>query len=147
MTRGMGKMCQIQTTDTFPWTTCLTDYKAVSTYSDFYSWAWNIAGLPHGTVHIWLGGVIDCDESYAEISALVGADITKELLLLTMYHRKQLFCYGLFRCEGVVSTDMKPKEVSTGRLLDFSRVWLGLVWGRVGWVCIKRGFSKFDRAG
>lgn len=116
LTRGLGKNCQGQTTDEFAWTTCETDYNAILEFSDFYSWGWNIAGTPHGTVHIWLGGVLDCDDAYEEIASLVGPEVTSELLLLTMFHRKQLFCYGLFRCEGNVSMDVNPQQVTVKHL-------------------------------
>lgn len=93
------------------WPTCSAFYESIVSYDNFNKWAWNIQASPHGPVHLWLGGILDCDDLYNEIAALVGEFIAKELGLLTLYHRKDLFYAGIFKCKGHVEVDVPPSEV------------------------------------
>lgn len=111
MTRGMGKLCTVSVADADTWPTCEIDYEAVASYSNYYSWGWNISGLPHGSIHQWLGGAFNCDEMYDEISTLVGAFYGKKLAEKAMIYRKEMFCDGMFKCEGKVDLDVAPEEV------------------------------------
>lgn len=111
LTRGMGKMCGAQIDESFPWPTCSMHYDMVTSYTDFYSWVWYSLYDPHGPVHIWIGGVLDCEDTYEEIASLVGPEIAEELALYSFIHRKNLFRQGLFYCEGTASVDQTPSEV------------------------------------
>lgn len=135
----MGKMCGANIDESFPWPTCSMHYDMVTAYSDFYSWVWYSLYDPHGPVHIWIGGVLDCENTYEEIASLVGADIAEELALYSFIHRKNLFRDGIFSCTGTVPVGDTPDEVRVvisrycvGMLSDFFVLWsswLVLRWG------------------
>lgn len=86
-------------------------YELATEYSDFASWVWNSLYDPHGPVHVWLGGVLDCEETYREIGHLVGQEIAKDLAYISFYHRKNLFRDGIFKCEGNADVKSAPEEV------------------------------------
>lgn len=109
----MGKMCGANVDESFPWPTCSMHYDMVTSYSDFYSWVWYSLYDPHGPVHIWIGGVLDCEGTYAEIASLVGPEIAEELALYSFIHRKNLFRDGIFSCTGTVTVDTLPTDVSS----------------------------------
>ncbi|CAM9212040.1 unnamed protein product [Hapterophycus canaliculatus] len=111
LTRGMGKMCHANLDESYPWPTCAMHYDMVTSYHDFYSWVWYSLYDPHGPVHIWIGGVLDCEETYASIAALVGPDLTEELALYSFIHRKNLFREGTFSCTGTASVEQSPSDV------------------------------------
>lgn len=68
---------------------------------------------PHGPVHIWIGGVLDCEETYAGIvEELVGKETAQDLAMLAFVHRKDMFRDGIFSCEGNASVTESPDEVS-----------------------------------
>lgn len=71
---------------------------------------------PHGAVHIWIGGVVDCEDTYAvNIQELVGEDTARDLAMLAFVHRKDMFRDGIFSCEGSVAVTESPAEVSLER--------------------------------
>lgn len=76
LTRGLGEMCGARVEDAYPWPTCETHYKLVTEYGDFNSWMWDSLHDPHGPVHMWLGGNLDCKETYDKIGALIGKDVS-----------------------------------------------------------------------
>lgn len=95
-------MCGIKTESAFPWPTCKVHYDLLARHSDFYGWVWDAQYGPHGPVRIWLGGVMDCEASYARIIDLVGREIGTALAMLSFIHRKSLYREGVFECaEGV----------------------------------------------
>lgn len=68
---------------------------------------------PHGAVHIWIGGVVDCEDTYSvNIQELVGKDTARDLAMLAFVHRKDMFRDGVFSCEGSVAVTESPSEVS-----------------------------------
>ena len=100
LTRGLGKVCGIGTESGFPWPTCKVHYELLARHSDFYGWVWDAQYDPHGPVHIWLGGVMDCEASYARIIDLVGIKTGTNLAMLSFIHRKNLYREGVFKCAG-----------------------------------------------
>ncbi|CAM9588108.1 unnamed protein product, partial [Hapterophycus canaliculatus] len=54
LTRGMGNMCGVPTSNSYPWPSCETHYELATEYSDFYSYVWESLYDPHGPVHIWI---------------------------------------------------------------------------------------------
>ncbi|CAM9999705.1 unnamed protein product, partial [Ectocarpus fasciculatus] len=115
LTRGMGKMCDAKVDEYYPWPTCEMHYDLATAYSDFYSWVWYSLYDPHGPVHIWIGGCLDCEETYVGIADLVGPDIAEELALYSFIHRKNLFREGIFMCEGnTAAVAETPEELLSG---------------------------------
>lgn len=112
LTRGLGKMCDAAVDEWYPWPTCEMHYDLATGYSDFYSWVWYSLYDPHGPVHIWIGGVLDCEETFAAIAKLVGPSIAEDLALYSFIHRKNLFREGIFSCVGSASVAQAPAEVS-----------------------------------
>ena len=105
-------MCQGTSDKFLPWPNCEVHYDLITTNFDIYSWVWDCVGDPHGPVHNWLGGDLDCDETYIEIGNLVGADVADVLAFLGTEYRKSLFCDRIWVCTRTASVDEKPAEVS-----------------------------------
>jgi hypothetical protein len=65
----------------YQWPTCASHYKmAVSEEFDtWYNWAWAIGYLPHGPVHVWLGGVGGGCDTFDELEPVLGSDSVKSL--------------------------------------------------------------------
>lgn len=113
MTRGLNEDCLVLGDEFLEWPTCETHYNLTMTNNAFYSWVWDSLGTPHGTLHLWLGGVMDCTNAYSKTASLVGPDIAESLSFLAVGHRKSLFYNGVWKCEGdKVSVDTKPEAVS-----------------------------------
>ena len=104
-------MCQTTGDKFLPWPNCKIHYDLVTTNFDFYSWVWDCNGLPHAPIHFWLGGTLDCDETFNEIGNLVGAEVAEVLAFLGSDYRKILFCHRVWGCTRTASTDETPFEV------------------------------------
>eukprot|EP00752_Nemacystus_decipiens_P005412 g4907.t1 len=112
LTRGMGRLCNKYDANQFkPWPTCEMHYRMATEHEDFVSWVWNSQGVPHGSVHIWIGGVFACDKTMDTISALIGPDNADALQLYLFDWRKTLWIDEYFSCEGTVSTDQTAEDV------------------------------------
>ncbi|CAM9642571.1 unnamed protein product [Ascophyllum nodosum] len=116
LTRGMGQMCQINFDDYIAWPTCQKHYDLVTGYSDFYSWVWESMGNPHAPVHFWVGGNLDCQETFRRIGDLVGPSIAAKLTPFANAYRKGLYCDGIWSCEGIVDISMKPYELAQNKV-------------------------------
>lgn len=117
-------MCQTSVDDYLTWPDCKIHYELTTTNGDFYSWVWDSMGSPHGTIHLWLGGAMDCDSMYNKIGDLVGSDIAEALAYLSVGHRRLLFCGGTWSCVGgKAAVDVTPQEVSKTRLKE-GNLWL-----------------------
>ena len=123
MTRGAGKMCDGHIEQTCEWPTCEVHHDLVSGFDDFYSWSWESMYWPHGPVHFWLGGFLDCSESYDTMAGLVGSSMANIFAASSFDHRKALYWDGMWSCEGIVPEDTPPKEVfsTRGCFLKISR--------------------------
>ncbi|CAN0387437.1 unnamed protein product [Pylaiella littoralis] len=111
LTRGMGDMCGVDTSATYPWPTCETHYELATEYNDFYSYVWESLYDPHGPVHIWIGGVLDCEDTYSKIRELVGEYAAGVLAMFSFVHRKNLYRENFFSCEGTADVSQKPDEL------------------------------------
>lgn len=108
----MGNMCGIDTSDTYPWPSCSSHYELATEYDSFYSYVWQSLYDPHGPVHIWIGGVLDCERSYERIGELVGEYAAGQLAMFSFVHRKNMYRENIFKCEGTAGVNQKPEEVS-----------------------------------
>lgn len=105
-------MCGADVLKTYEWPSCSSHYDLMMDNSDFYSWVWESAYGPHGPIHIWIGGVIDCRDTYQAIGDLLGdQSIAAKLAEFAFLHRKNLYRSGFFRCEGTVDVSQSPEEV------------------------------------
>lgn len=104
-------MCGRRVEEKYPWPNCQTHYDLTTSYSDYYSWVWDSLYDPHGPVHVWLGGVMDCDDTYSKVASLVGVDIAADLAYYAFVHRKNLFRSGYFQCTGTAGVDESPDSV------------------------------------
>ncbi|CAM9523606.1 unnamed protein product [Laminaria digitata] len=111
LSRGMGDICGSRVEEAYPWPNCRSHYDLTNDYTDFYSWVWQSLYDPHGPVHVWLGGVMDCDETYLKIAGMLGMEAAAELSQYSFVHRKNLFRAGLFKCSGLADVDETPGEV------------------------------------
>eukprot|EP00903_Cladosiphon_okamuranus_P021957 g20189.t1 len=100
LTRGLGKLCDGNIGDSYPWPTCELHQSLVTSYPDFFSWVWEGQYAPHGPVHTWIGGVLNCEDTIGAVSALVGEENADALALYTFDLRKNLWRGEIFECEG-----------------------------------------------
>lgn len=111
ISRGAGTDCQTSVDAWVTWPTCQIHYELVTSNDDYNSWAWDSLASPHGAIHFWLGGFIDCDTMYNSIGDVVGAEIASALSFLANSHRKKLFDEKVWSCKGTASVDETPTEV------------------------------------
>lgn len=90
---------------------CTSHYDLATGYSDFYSWVWQSLYDPHGPVHIWVGGVLDCEKTYERIEGLVGKMAASQLAEQSFIHRKNLYRDGIFKCDGRADVAQSSEEV------------------------------------
>lgn len=128
-------MCGGDVSDIYPWPTCSSHFDLATSYTDFYSWVWESLYDPHGPVHIWIGGVLDCDPTYDLIGDLVGEEISSSLSLYSFLHRKNLYRDNFFSCEGTVGIDVPPSEVSFFSFFFFAIWALSCPWLAVASFC------------
>ncbi|CAN0363328.1 unnamed protein product [Pylaiella littoralis] len=105
MIRGLGTMCDKSTTELYPWPTCEVHFSLATSFSDWYSWAWDVLYLPHGPVHAWIGGMVNCDETIGLISSLIGKENTDSLELYAFDQRKEFWLNDFYECDGYAPTD------------------------------------------
>lgn len=110
----MGNVCAARAEVLYPWPTCSQHYDLATSYPDFYSWVLESLYSPHGPIHIWIGGMLDCEETYAKVSDLVGKELGERLALLSFFQRKNLFRDGIFSCVGSADVSEQPEEASLG---------------------------------
>ena len=113
VSRAVGEQCQTSADGYLTWPNCEAHYELVTTNHEFYSWVWGSMGDPHGPIHFWLGGNIDCDTTYNKMANLVGDEIAEMFAFLANGHRKGLFCDKVWGCKRTASVDEKPYEVRT----------------------------------
>ncbi|CAM9421765.1 unnamed protein product [Ectocarpus sp. 6 AP-2014] len=112
LTRGMGTLCNTyDVTQIYPWPTCELHYWMATEYSDFYSWVWTSMYAPHGPVHTWIGGVLNCEETMASVSSLVGEENANSLALYAFDQRKNFWRDGFFDCEGTAAAGATEDDV------------------------------------
>lgn len=76
----------------------------VTGYTDFYSWVWESLYAPHGPVHTWIGGVLNCEDTVSSVSDLVGQDNADSLALYAFDQRKNFWRDEYFECQGSAAT-------------------------------------------
>ncbi|CAM9863802.1 unnamed protein product [Pylaiella littoralis] len=105
--RGLGKMCYGHMTDSVPgsWPSCDTHHSLVVDNPDWYSWGWTVLNSPHGPVHSWIGGMLNCEDTLGRLNTLVGKEATDKLGVYGLAHAKTFWIDGFFECEGSVPTE------------------------------------------
>lgn len=106
-------MCGVRVEEHYPWPSCDDHYRLNMENSNFFSWSWFSMFRPHGSVHAWLGGMLDCDAMHSKFVDLVGPEIAKNLAYYAFNQRKNLYRSGHFSCEGSAEPNVKPYEVCT----------------------------------
>lgn len=112
LTRGMGEMCGADIDVSYPWPSCSTHYALAMYQDEFYSWVWESLYDPHGPIHVWIGGVLDCGGTFSKIADLVGDVLAEKMALLAFVYRKNAFRSGYFKCEGTAQIDEASADVS-----------------------------------
>ena len=109
----MGTLCnEYDVTQIYPWPTCELHYWMVTEYEDFASWVWESMYAPHGPVHTWIGGVLNCEDTIETVSALVGEENADALALYAFDQRKNFWRDGYFACEGRATSEQDETDVS-----------------------------------
>eukprot|EP00752_Nemacystus_decipiens_P002258 g2139.t1 len=103
ITRGLGQFCDASITDTYPWPTCALHLSLVTEYPDWYGWVCESQHAPHGYVHVWIGGMLNCHETITNLSELVGKE-NADLIKMSM-NRKSYWQEGYFECQGNADID------------------------------------------
>ncbi|CAM9834525.1 unnamed protein product [Ascophyllum nodosum] len=122
LTRGMGDMCGTRVEDMYMWPNCNAHYDLITLYDDFYSYVWTSLYDPHGPVHVWLGGVVDCESTFDKIADLTNREVAREMSYYSFIYRKNMWRAGYFKCSGSVEIEEKPGAVlesGTCGCLDF----------------------------
>lgn len=107
----MGGMCGTRVEEKYMWPNCNAHYDLITLYDDFYSYVWTSLYDPHGPVHVWLGGVVDCDKTFDKIADLTNREISREISYFSFVYRKNLWRAGYFKCEGTASVEETPGTV------------------------------------
>lgn len=111
ITRGLGQHCDdALITETYPWPTCALHLSLVTDYPDWYGWVCESQHSPHGYVHVWIGGMLNCEETLTNLSDLVGKE-NADLIKLNSMNRKTYWQEGFFECEGHAEDDVSVDEV------------------------------------
>ena len=110
ITRGLGKYCDELITGTYPWPSCATHLKQVVDYHDWYSWVCDSQHSPHGYVHVWIGGMLNCDDTINTLTDLVGKD-NADAIKKSAMNRKSYWQKGMFECKGSADADTTVEEV------------------------------------
>ncbi|CAM9655020.1 unnamed protein product [Pylaiella littoralis] len=110
ITRGLGKHCDSLITDVYPWPTCDLHLSLVTDYSDWYGWVYESQHAPHGFVHVWIGGMLNCEETLTTLTSLVGKENTDSLKLSAL-NRKAFWDGEYFECEGAADADVSVDEI------------------------------------
>lgn len=113
LTRGMGEVCGLRIEDKIPWSTCEDHYLLSTENFSFYSWVWESMFNPHGNIHSWIGGMIDCRDMYVNFTELVDSYTAEMLAYFAFTTRKYLYRAGLWSCDGDADVQTSPAEVST----------------------------------
>ncbi|CAM9270816.1 unnamed protein product [Choristocarpus tenellus] len=111
MTRGMGEYCGGDSLAFQPMPTCADHYSLTTDYNTFYGWSWFSMNDPHSPVHVYLGGLMDCQETYNEIEHMVGRNAAEWLRMLSITHRKTLYRAGFLFCLDDVPTHLDTFQI------------------------------------
>lgn len=111
LTRSLGDMCGYRVEEKYSWPTCEMHYELALSEHDFYDWVWESTYKPHGPVHVWIGGSVDCEKTYRRLTELIGSDDATTLAFLAFFTRKHYYRFGLWKCEGTSSMSQDPDEV------------------------------------
>lgn len=111
LTRGMGNMCGVRVEGKHPWPTCLHHYELSTENASLYTWVWGSMQHPHGGVHAWLGGVLDCEEMHNDYVKWVGEDLALQLAYYGFIHRKYLYRSGIFKCSEPADADLTAQQL------------------------------------
>ncbi|CAM9760402.1 unnamed protein product [Ectocarpus sp. 12 AP-2014] len=115
LTRGLGKLCGGSTVERYGWPSCEDHHNLVIDNDNFYSWVSESMNSPHGPVHTWIAGVLNCEDTVSSLSSLVGENNANSLLN-TFKQRKLLWNYGIFGCEGFAAKGTSTDELfSSGK--------------------------------
>ena len=112
-------VAEISTITNYHWPTCEMHYKLTFDYASWYDWSWAIGYIPHGPVHVWVGGTGGgCDE-YGKLEPLVG-NTTVELMKAASFGMlKNLWRDELLEtpkyCSSDAQSECKFKCKRTGR--------------------------------
>ncbi|CAM9612742.1 unnamed protein product [Choristocarpus tenellus] len=113
ITRGFGEFCGGDATSAQALPSCADHYSLTTDYNTFYGWSWYALVDPHGPIHLWIGGILDCQETFNDIANLVGVETTMDLRKLAITHRKTLYRDGLLFCK-----DDTPQYLDTFEVIS-----------------------------
>jgi len=82
----------------------------VTDYHDWYSWVCDCQHAPHGYVHVWIGGMLNCDDTLSTLTDLVGRENAESIKISAM-NRKNYWQMGMFECKGSANADTPVEEV------------------------------------
>lgn len=108
--RGLGQYCDGKAADVNRWPTCETHLSLVTDNPTWYGWVCESAHAPHGNVHLWIGGLLNCEETLGSLSDLVGGE-DAGLLMSRATDRHAFWRAEMYQCEGNADEDMPLEEV------------------------------------
>ena len=96
------------------WPDCASHYGLLNNFTDFLSFGYSIQVLPHGPVHVNIGGTFGCEDDYDRLSHMFQRSQLAELKVLSFATVKNMYRLGLRICPDFCSTDTDPSECKCG---------------------------------
>eukprot|EP00903_Cladosiphon_okamuranus_P011690 g10995.t1 len=122
MTRGLGEMCGLDSTEFYSWPGCSSHYDLQNRFNSYYGYTWWSQYGPHGPVHVWVGGNVDCKKDMDTVIDIVGEEYRQSMSGFLFVFRKDMFRDTAFKCRGYVEPQVSEEEImksGTCGCLDF----------------------------
>ncbi|CAM9893269.1 unnamed protein product [Pylaiella littoralis] len=113
LTRGLGEMCGLDSTEFYTWPGCASHYDLQDRFTSYYGYTWWSQYGPHGPMHVWVGGNVDCKKDMDVVMGIVGEDYRLSMTGYLFVMRKDMFRDTTFKCVGQADPDTSEEEVMT----------------------------------
>eukprot|EP00752_Nemacystus_decipiens_P012221 g10835.t1 len=111
MTRGLGEMCGLDSTEFYTWPGCSSHYDLQDRFNSYYGYTWWSQYGPHGPVHVWVGGNVDCKKDMDTVIGIVGEEYRQSMSGFLFVFRKDMFRDTTFKCRGFVGPSVTEEEI------------------------------------
>ncbi|CAM9305494.1 unnamed protein product [Ectocarpus fasciculatus] len=113
LTRGLGEMCGLDSTEFYSWPGCSSHYDLQDKFNSYYGYTWWSQYGPHGPVHVWVGGNVDCKKNLDKVMAIVGEEYRLTMSGYLFVKRKDMFRDAMFKCRGFADFDVTEEDIMT----------------------------------
>ncbi|CBJ33496.1 tyrosinase [Ectocarpus siliculosus] len=113
LTRGLGEMCGLDSTEFYSWPGCSSHYDLQDKFNSYYGYTWWSQYGPHGPVHVWVGGNVDCKKNLDKVMAIVGEEYRLSMSGYLFVKRKDMFRDAVFKCRGFADFSVSEEDIMT----------------------------------